>query len=109
MTPTINEVFQLLTTQREDYGFYWVANRLEKMNTPLSYGSALEGFVYSAWVSSKDANFILPKLNQKWYKGGGYYCNEINRKYGLLQVAYRKGQNGNMSISITFVPTQNVG
>lgn len=106
--PTIKEVFELLITQREEYGFYWVANKLEKMNTPLNYGSALYGFVYSEWVSNKDANYILPKLPQNWYQGGGYYRNDIFRNYGNISVSYKKGRNGNMCISLTFIPTQKV-
>lgn len=104
ITPTINEIFQLLTTQREEYGFYWVANKLQKMNAPLNWGSATDGFQYSAWVSNKDAAFILPKLPQKWFQGGGYYNNEIMRNYGVINVSYHKGRNGNMCISLTFTP-----
>lgn len=107
MTPTIKDIFQLLITKREEYGFYWVANKLEKMNTPLNYGSVKDGFVYSSWVSNKDVNFILPKLPQIWYQGGGFYRNEIIRNYGSIVVSYKKGSNGNMCISLTFTPTQN--
>ncbi len=107
--PTIKEVFQLLITKQEEYGFYWVANKLEKINTPLNWGSANDGFQYSAWVSNKDANFILPKLHEKWIQGGGYYRNEIVRNYGNIVVSYKKGRNGNMCISLTFIPRQHVG
>ena len=107
--PTIKEVFQLLITKQEEYGFYWVANKLEKINTPLNWGSANDGFQYSAWVSNKDANFILPKLHEKWFQGGGYYRNEIVRNYGNIEVSYKKGRNGNMCISLTFIPRQQVG
>ena len=104
ISPTIQEVFQLITSQKEEYGFYWVANKLEKMNTSLNYGSENDGFLYSAWVSNMDANFILPKLYQDWYKGGGYYQKEIQRKYGIFQVSYKKGRNGNLCISLSYTP-----
>ena len=107
ISPSIQEVFKLLTSQKEEYGFYWVANKLEKMNTPLNWGSEKDGFQYSAWVSNSDANFILPKLYQDWYKGGGYYQKEIARKYGIFQVGYKKGKNGNLCISLTFNPLNN--
>jgi len=102
--PTIQEVFKLITTQKEEYGFYWVANRLEKINAPLNYGSELEGFVYSAWINNKDANFIIPKLYSDWAKGGGYYEKQIMRKYGIFVVAYKRGNNGNVCVSLTFTP-----
>ena len=104
ISPTIQEVFELLTSQKEEYGFYWVANKLEKMNAPLNWGSELDGFQYSAWVSNRDANFILPKLYEDWFKGGGYYEKQIMRKYGAFKVGYKKGQNGNLCISLTFTP-----
>lgn len=102
-SPTIHDVFKLITSQKEEYGIYWVANKLEKMNVPLNWGSELDGFQYSAWISNRDANFILPKLFSDWYKGGGYYQKEIQRKHGIFSISYSKGRNGNLCISLTYI------
>ena len=104
---SITEIFNLMSANRENYGIYWVVNKLVKINAETSQGNDIEGYAYSAWVSNRDTNFILPKLDQIWYKGGRYYQMEIVRSYGVINVSYKVGNNGNMCISLTFIPHKN--
>lgn len=101
---TIQDVKNLLLNERQDYGVYWIVNKLEQRNVPLNYGSAKDGFVFSAWLSNKEANFIIPKLSRNWERGGNYYNFSCLRPYASISAAIRSGINKNICISITIIP-----
>ena len=101
----IQEVFNSLTSERLDYGAYWIANKLNYKNT---IGMSEDcGFIsFSAWISKKDVEFILPKLRNftkdgkncpfelDIYQSKKFGNNIKGVKFGLSA----QGRNGNRHI-----------
>ena len=101
---SIQEVQKMLFNERQDYGVYWIVSKLVQRNVPLAFGSEMEGYVFSAWLSYKEGQFILPKLSEKWERGGNFYNLDFMRPYAVISAGIRSGINKNICISIRITP-----
>lgn len=101
---TIQEVKKILFNERQDYGIYWIVNKLEQKNVSLNYGSENDGFTFSAWLSNKEGNFIIPKLSKRWERQGYYNSFYSLRPYAIIDAVIKSGINKNICISITIKP-----
>lgn len=101
---TIQDVKNLLFNERQDYGVYWIVNKLEQRNVPLGFGGATDGYTFSAWLSYKEGQFILPKLSEKWEHDRNYHSLHFLRPYGSIDAVIKSGINKNILISITVLP-----
>ena len=101
---TIQEVKKILFNERQDYGVYWIVNKLEQKNVPLAFGGSMDGYTFSSWLSHKEGQFILPKLSQKWEHLGNYHRFEFLFPYAYITATITSGINKNILISITIKP-----
>lgn len=101
---TIQDVKNLLLNERQDYGVYWIVNKLEQKNVPLNFGGATSGYTFSAWLSYKEGQFILPKLSQKWEHDRNYHSFHSLRPYAVIDAVIKSGINKNICISVTIIP-----
>ena len=101
---SIQEVQKMLFNERQDYGVYWIVSKLVQRNVPLAFGGAMDGYTFSAWLSYKEGQFILPKLSEKWQHDKNYHSLDFLRPYGSISTVIKSGINKNILISITVLP-----
>lgn len=103
----IQDVQKLLLSERQDYGVYWIVNKLVQKNVPLNYGNDLDGYSFSAWLSNKERSFIISKLSRNWKREGNFHSFHILLPYAVLDANIRTGINNNICISVNVTPITN--
>lgn len=102
---TIQTLFDKLSNpnqKRVAYGIYWSINKMYKIDTKATYS---EGFyTFTQWVSFKDADFIITKLDSFDLVGKNTYEAKCIIDDFYITVKYFFGMiNGNAKISIEVI------
>jgi len=106
---TIQSLFNKLSNpnqKRVAYGIYWAINKMYKIDTKSIFSEGI--YTFTQWVSFRDADFIITKLNGFNIVGKTY--ESVCSIDGLdIFVKYYFGMiNGNAKISIEVIDTEEV-
>lgn len=107
---TIQSLFNKLSNpnqKRVAYGIYWSINKMYKIDTKATYS---EGFyTFTKWVSFKDADFIITKLDGFDLVGRNTYEAKCIIDGFCIKVKYFFGMiNGNANINIEVIDRENL-
>jgi hypothetical protein len=102
---TIQSLFNKLSKPNEKrvaYGIYWSINKMYKIDTKATYS---EGFyTFTQWVSFKEADFIITKLDGFDLVGRNTYEAKCIIDALIISVKYFFGmRNGNANICIEVI------
>lgn len=104
--PDIKSVFDLLFTEKRDYGMFWVANKLVEKGIQ-GHKNGYEN-VYTTWVAKNDKDFIWPKTY-----GWDQKVTNVRTKFisihnvGSFKFTIHIGCNGNCSLTLSFIDSSN--
>jgi len=105
---TIQSLFNKLSNPNQKmvaYGIYWSIYKMYKIDTKATYS---EGFyTFTQWVSFKDADFIITKLDGFDLVGRNTYEAKCIIDGFIISVKYFFGmRNGNANICIEVIDTE---
>jgi len=103
----IQDVQKLLFKDRQDYGVYWIVNKLQQKNVCLNSGGPQDGYTFSAWLSFKESSFIISKLSRNWKREGNFHSFHCLLPYAVVDAKIKTGINKNTCISVTVKPINN--
>lgn len=99
---TIQELFAKLSKpgqKRVAYGIWWAINKMNQFGTKSYCDSDWQ--IFSQWISYKNADFILPKLDGFKALYNGYKCDCVIDG-NMVSVTYDTGMaNGNVRVSVS--------
>lgn len=105
---TIQSLFNKLSNpnqKRVAYGIYWSINKMNKIDTKATFSEGI--YTFTQWVSFRDADFIITKLDGFNIVGRKTYESVCSIEGLDIFVKYYFGMiNGNAKISIEVIDTE---